>query len=74
MFRVSHTVRYDGIFKKCQINQNYCHFQEMFATSVKGIHDRFDALDKAILALSEKQEANKKKLEEIASKVPGKKV
>jgi len=46
----------------------------MFATSVKGIHDRFDALDKAILALSEKQEANKKKLEEIASKVPGKKV
>ena len=46
----------------------------MFATSIKGLHDRFDALDKAISALSEKQEANEKKLEEIASKVSGKKV
>ncbi len=61
-------------FKKCGINQSYCHFQEMFATSVKGIYDRFDALDKAILALSEKQNAFEKKLEEIASKVSGKKV
>ena len=46
----------------------------MFATSIKGIHDRFDALDKAILAISEKQEAKEKKLEEIANKVSGKKV
>lgn len=67
-------LRYDGIFKKCGINLNYCHFQEMFATSIKGLHDRFDALDKAILALSEKQDANEKKLEEIASKVSGKRV
>jgi len=46
----------------------------MFATSIKAIHDRFDALDKAILTLYEKQETNQKKLEEIASKVSGKKV
>jgi len=46
----------------------------MFATSVKGIYDWFDALDNAILALSEKQNANEKKLEEIASKVSGKKI
>ena len=45
----------------------------MFATSIKGIHERFDALDRALSALTEKQ-ATEKKLEEIAAKVSGKKV
>ncbi|KAL9977122.1 hypothetical protein ACROYT_G014495 [Oculina patagonica] len=46
----------------------------MFATSVRGLRDRFDALHKAILALSEKQNSNEKNLMETASNVSGKKV
>ena len=46
----------------------------MFATSMKGIHERFDALERALLVLTEKQQATKTKLEEIAAKVSGKKV
>ena len=39
----------------------------MFATSMKGIHERFDALERALLVLTEKQQATKTKLEEIAA-------
>ena len=39
----------------------------MFATSMKAIHERFDALERALLVLTEKQQATKTKLEEIAA-------
>ncbi|XP_074627781.1 uncharacterized protein LOC141885807 [Acropora palmata] len=44
--------------------------QEMLATSMRGIHERFDSMEKAIQALVEQQKTNEKKLEELmASKV-----
>lgn len=46
----------------------------MFATSMQGIHERFDALDRALCVVTEKQQVTEKKLEEIAAKVSGKKV
>jgi len=42
----------------------------MLATSMRGIHERFDSMEKAIQALVEQQKTNEKKLEELmASKV-----
>lgn len=42
----------------------------MLATSMRGIHERFDRMEKAIQALVEQQKKNEKKLEELmASKV-----
>ena len=46
------------------------YLQEMFATSMRGIHERFDRMEKAIQALTEQQKMNEGKLEQImASKV-----
>ena len=41
------------------------HLQEMFAKSMRGIHERFDSMEKAIQALTEQQKATEKKIEEI---------
>lgn len=46
--------------------------QEMFATSTKAIHNRFDDLEKAIAKLNDRQQGTEKKLEELASKISGK--
>ena len=46
------------------------YLQEMFATSMRGINERFDSLEKAIQVLAEQAKTNEKKLEELmASKV-----
>ena len=46
------------------------YLQEMLATSMRGIHERFDSMEKAIQALVEQQKTNEKKIEELmASKV-----
>ena len=46
------------------------YLQEMFATSMRGINERFDSLEKAIQVVVEQQQKNEKKLEELmASKV-----
>ena len=37
----------------------------MFATSMRGIHERFDRMEKAIQALAEQQKTNERKLEQI---------
>ena len=39
--------------------------QEMFAESMKGIHERFDSVDRSISALVERQVATENKLEEV---------
>lgn len=37
----------------------------MLATSMRGIHERFGSMEKAIQALVEQQKKNEKKLEEL---------
>ena len=50
------------------VYHNY--LQEMLATSMRGIHERFGSMKKAIQAPVEQQKSNEKKLEELmASKV-----
>ena len=41
----------------------------MLATSMRGIHERFDRMEKAIQALLEQQKKNEKKLEELMASV-----
>ena len=41
----------------------------MLATSMRGIHERFDSMEKAIQALLEQQKKNEKKLEELMASV-----
>ncbi|XP_074634099.1 uncharacterized protein LOC141892659 [Acropora palmata] len=60
-----------------QPNQNHRQsflekLQEMFATSTKAIHSRFDDIEKAIALLNDRQQGTEKTLEELASKISGK--
>lgn len=67
----------DDCLPLSQSNQNHGEsflekLQEMFATSTKAIHNRFDDLEKAIAKLNDRQQGTEKKLEELASKISGK--
>ena len=54
----------------CDLFIGMTYLQEMLATSMRGINERFDRMEKAIQVLVEQQKTNEKKLDELmASKV-----